>query len=129
VSAASAPDTCRLLGAQPLWSLEDYVATGGGTGLARARALGPDGVVAELDDAGLRGRGGAAFPTARKWRSVMGAGGGTRYALANGAEGEPGTFKDRALIKTKIVDIDPAAGTVTYDERQDHKRPDWTYGP
>jgi len=99
-AAASAPNTSRLLPARPLRSIEDYAAAGGGTGLARARVLDREEVVAELDAAGLRGRGGAGFPAARKWRSVMGTGAGTRYTVANGAEGEPGTFKDRALIRS-----------------------------
>ncbi len=89
----------RLLVDPPL-TLEGYVARGGGSGLDRARALGPAATIAELETAGLRGRGGAGFPTAVKWRSVAGAGGGTRYAVGNGAEGEPGTFKDRALIRS-----------------------------
>ena len=89
----------RLLVDPPL-TLEGYVARGGGSGLDRARALGPAATIAELETAGLRGRGGAGFPTAVKWRSVAGAGGGTRYAVCNGAEGEPGTFKDRALIRS-----------------------------
>ena len=48
---------------------------------------------------GLRGRGGAGFPTGVKWRSVQRGGGGTHYAVANGAEGEPATFKDRILMR------------------------------
>ena len=88
----------RLLVDPPL-TLEGYVARGGGSGLDRARALGPAATIAELETAGLRGRGGAGFPTAVKWRSVAGAGAGTRYVVGNGAEGEPGTFKDRALIR------------------------------
>src|SRR5690606_14525209 len=56
---------------------------------------------------GLRGRGGAGFPTARKWRSVMEGGPefGDRYAVANGAEGEPGTFKDRPLTRANPYQI------------------------
>ena len=49
--------------------------------------------------AGLRGRGGAGFPTGRKWASVRDGGAGTRFVVANGAEGEPATFKDRTLIR------------------------------
>ena len=61
-----------------------------------ARALGPEATVEEIVASGLRGRGGAGFPTGAKWASVRGAGGGTHYAVANAAEGEPATFKDRA---------------------------------
>jgi NADH-quinone oxidoreductase subunit F len=96
--SGAGPVAPRLL-VDPALTLERYVAAGGGSGLDRARTLGPAATIAELEAAGLRGRGGAGFPTAVKWRSVAGAGGGTRYAVCNGAEGEPGTFKDRALIR------------------------------
>ena len=71
------------------------------------RERGPDGVLDELDRAGLRGRGGAGFPAARKWRSVLGGGPGLgdRYVVANGAEGEPGTFKDRPLLRTNPFQV------------------------
>jgi NADH-quinone oxidoreductase subunit F len=91
-----------LLPEQPLTSLDEYIDTfEGGQGLVQARELGPSGIVETLDRSGLRGRGGAGFPTARKWATVC-AGGpevGDRYAVANGAEGEPGTFKDRTLMR------------------------------
>jgi NADH-quinone oxidoreductase subunit F len=90
----------HLLPDEPVESLDTYLAGGGGRGLERAMTLGPDGVIDELTRAGLRGRGGAGFPTGRKWASIR-AGGhevGDRYVVANGAEGEPGTFKDRALM-------------------------------
>jgi len=90
----------HLLPAEPVASLDAYLAGGGGRGLQRTADLGPDGVIDVLDRAGLRGRGGAGFPTAAKWASIR-AGGpevGDRYVVANGAEGEPGTFKDRALM-------------------------------
>ena len=64
-----------------------------------ARALGPEATIEELTASGLRGRGGAGFPTGAKWASVRSAGGGTHYAVANGAEGEPATFKDRTLMR------------------------------
>jgi NADH-quinone oxidoreductase subunit F len=90
-----------LLPDTPLSSLDEYVGgRDGGAGLQAARALTSDGTIAELTAAGLRGRGGAGFPAGRKWESIR-AGGtevGDRYVVANGAEGEPGTFKDRALM-------------------------------
>jgi NADH:ubiquinone oxidoreductase subunit F (NADH-binding) len=89
----------RLLPPTPFTSLGDYLAAGGGRGLEGARAIGPAAVVDEIATAGLRGRGGAGFPTGTKWRSVARGGGARRYAVANGAEGEPGTFKDRALLR------------------------------
>src|SRR5690606_4655861 len=64
------------------------------------RAIGPGATIEEITLAGVRGRGGAGFPAGTKWRSVATAAGSTKYAVANGAEGEPGTFKDRALMRT-----------------------------
>ncbi|MFL6242942.1 MAG: NADH-quinone oxidoreductase subunit F, partial [Acidimicrobiia bacterium] len=91
-----------LLPDQPLTSLDEYIdGFDGGQGLVQARELGPTGIVDTIERSGLRGRGGAGFPTGRKWRSIL-AGGpevGDRYAVANGAEGEPGTFKDRMLMR------------------------------
>jgi NADH:ubiquinone oxidoreductase subunit F (NADH-binding) len=91
-----------LLPDEPLTSLDEYVDRfEGGQGLLRCRELGPDGVVDAITSSGLRGRGGAGFPAGRKWASVR-AGGvevGDRYVVANGAEGEPGTFKDRMLMR------------------------------
>jgi NADH:ubiquinone oxidoreductase subunit F (NADH-binding) len=96
-----------LLPARPFASLDDYVAQGGGRGLDAARAGGADWVLDQLDRAGLRGRGGAGFPAARKWRSVVagGPGLGDRYVVANGAEGEPGTFKDRPLMRANPYQV------------------------
>jgi NADH:ubiquinone oxidoreductase subunit F (NADH-binding) len=84
---------------QPILDLEGFLASGGGEGLRAARALGPSGTVDEVTASGLRGRGGAGFPTGAKWTSVRAAGSGRRYAVANGAEGEPATFKDRTLMR------------------------------
>jgi NADH:ubiquinone oxidoreductase subunit F (NADH-binding) len=89
-----------LLGDAPLRNLDEYLATEtGGLGLARAQDLGPDGTIEEIARSGLRGRGGAGFPTGRKWRSIVNGGAGRRYVVCNGAEGEPATFKDRALMR------------------------------
>jgi len=91
-----------LLPDQPLKSLDEYVDRfEGGQGLLRCRELGPAGVVEAVSSSGLRGRGGAGFPAGRKWASVRAGGpeSGDRYVVANGAEGEPGTFKDRMLMR------------------------------
>src|SRR5262245_10316517 len=89
-----------LLGDAPVQNLDEYLATDvGGLGLARAPDLGPAAAIDEVARSGLRGRGGAGFPTGRKWRSVVGGGPGRRYVVCNGAEGEPATFKDRALMR------------------------------
>jgi NADH:ubiquinone oxidoreductase subunit F (NADH-binding) len=87
-----------LLPAAPIETLDDYLAAGGGAGIEAARRLGPDGTLEEIVASGLRGRGGAGFATGRKWQSVRDGGAGTRYVVANGAEGEPASFKDRVLM-------------------------------
>ncbi len=80
-------------------SLDAYRARGGGEALAKAHRLGPGATVNEITLSRLRGRGGGGFPTGRKWDSVRRADGGTPYAVCNAAEGEPATFKDRALMR------------------------------
>src|SRR5438270_4787754 len=69
------------------------------------KELGPDQVIAEVSLSGLRGRGGAGFPTGTKWASVREGGGRHHYAVCNGAEGEPATFKDRALMRANPYQI------------------------
>ncbi|MEX1177020.1 MAG: NADH-ubiquinone oxidoreductase-F iron-sulfur binding region domain-containing protein [Nitriliruptor sp.] len=95
-------DTDRLLPPNPVRTLDDHLAAGGGAGLERALELTPEEVTELVDQAGLRGRGGAGFPTARKWRGVVAnaeAAGVAPTLIANGAEGEPGTYKDRVLLE------------------------------
>jgi NADH-quinone oxidoreductase subunit F len=89
----------RLLAGDPVTSLENHLAHGGGFGLRRSLEIGSDATIDELVAAGVRGRGGAGFPAAVKWRSVQKGGGRHRYVVCNAAEGEPGTFKDRALLR------------------------------
>ena len=89
----------RLLPEAPLTTLDAYLERRGGQGLSGARHVGPTETIAEITAAGLRGRGGAGFPTGTKWRSVAEGVGRHRYAVCNAAEGEPGTFKDRALLR------------------------------
>ena len=91
----------RVLPASPLAGLADYQAIGGGAGLDAARRLGTDGVIEHLLAAGLRGRGGAGFPTGRKWETVRDYESPTFRAtvVVNAAEGEPGSFKDRAILR------------------------------
>ncbi len=81
-------------------SITDYQAHGGFSALARARDLGAEAVLDELEGSNLRGRGGAAFPLAVKWRGVRGASGEIKHVIANGDESEPGTFKDRVLMES-----------------------------
>ena len=80
-------------------SLAGYQESGGYEALTRAIELGPTGVLSALDESGLRGRGGAAFPIGVKWRGVADAPGPVKYVIANGDESEPGTFKDRLLME------------------------------
>src|SRR5262245_24003590 len=91
----------RVLPTKPFASLADYIAAGGGCGLKIARKLGPSAVIRELEESGLRGRGGAGFPTGTKWRTVAGFASARTptTVVVNGAEGEPGTFKDRAILR------------------------------
>jgi NADH-quinone oxidoreductase subunit F len=80
-------------------SLDSYRAVGGFEMLRRAIAAGPQGVIRELRDAKLLGRGGAAFPTAVKWEAVATNPVRPHYVVCNADESEPGTFKDRVLME------------------------------
>jgi NADH:ubiquinone oxidoreductase subunit F (NADH-binding) len=92
--------TTFLLPLEPVASLDAYLATEtGGSGVRRAHELGPDATIDLVSRSGLRGRGGGGFPTGQKWAGIAAQTGGRRYLVCNGAEGEPGTFKDRALLR------------------------------
>ena len=78
---------------------DDYLAAGGLRGLRRALEIGPAASRAAVRDAGLRGRGGAAFPTGIKWQTVADAPGAQKYVVCNADEGDSGTFADRMLIE------------------------------
>ncbi len=80
-------------------SLEDYEATGGWAGLRRARQLGGSAVVEEVLASGLRGRGGAGFPTGIKWKTVAGTPAEQKYIVCNADEGDSGTFADRMVME------------------------------
>lgn len=95
-----------LLPDRPLASLDDYRATGGGDGITEAHRIGPAAVVERVTEARLRGRGGAGFPTGIKWSGVASAPADQRrFVVCNAAEGEPGTFKDRALIRSNPYQV------------------------
>ncbi len=81
-------------------SLDDYKAHGGYEALRRAFAFGPEGVIREVTDSRLMGRGGAAFPTGRKWDAVSKQAVRPHYLVCNADESEPGTFKDRVLMES-----------------------------
>jgi NADH-quinone oxidoreductase subunit F len=80
-------------------SIDDYRRLGGFAALKRAREMGVDAVIREVTEARLLGRGGAAFPTGRKWESVAKAPARPHYLVCNADESEPGTFKDRVLME------------------------------
>ncbi|HKB27714.1 MAG TPA: NAD(P)H-dependent oxidoreductase subunit E, partial [Candidatus Limnocylindrales bacterium] len=85
-------------------SLDAYLAAGGYRALRNALAMGPAAAIREVTDSRLLGRGGAAFPTGRKWAAVAGQAAQPHYAVCNADESEPGTFKDRILME-----LDPFA--------------------
>ena len=80
-------------------SLDDYRAHGGYAALRRAFEIGPAGVIREVADSKLLGRGGAAFPTGRKWEAVARQPAQPHYLVCNADESEPGTFKDRVIME------------------------------
>ena len=81
-------------------SIDDYIESGGYTALAKALgSMGPEEVIHEVEIAGLRGRGGGGFPTARKWRSCREAHGALKVVICNGDEGDPGAFMDRSVME------------------------------
>ncbi|PWF48327.1 NADH-quinone oxidoreductase subunit NuoF [Massilia glaciei] len=83
------------------WHLQDYIARGGYSALRRILEEGitPEQVIAELKASSLRGRGGAGFPTGLKWSFMPRQFPGQKYLVCNSDEGEPGTFKDRDIIR------------------------------
>lgn len=80
-------------------NLDDYVANGGLSGLKRALTMTGAEIVSEVTDSGLRGRGGAGFPTGIKWNTVAGAQADQKYIVCNADEGDSGTFADRMLME------------------------------
>jgi formate dehydrogenase iron-sulfur subunit len=81
-------------------SLDDYRAQGGYRGLANALKLTGGEIVATVTDSGLRGRGGAAFPTGIKWKTVLGTAADQKYVVCNADEGDSGTFADRMILES-----------------------------
>jgi formate dehydrogenase iron-sulfur subunit len=80
-------------------SVADYVVHGGYQGLRRALAMSPEAIVQMIIGSGLRGRGGAAFPTGIKWKTVLEQPAGQKYVTCNADEGDSGTFSDRMLME------------------------------
>jgi NADH-quinone oxidoreductase subunit F len=101
-------------------SLGDYRAHGGYAALRRALEIGPVAVIREVSDAKLLGRGGAAFPTGRKWDAVARATAQPHYLVCNADESEPGTFKDRVLMEEDpfaVIEAMTIAGIATGSEK------------
>jgi NADH-quinone oxidoreductase subunit F len=110
----------RRVGAVDPRSLDDYRAHGGYEALRTAVRLGPQGVVREVKDAKLLGRGGAAFPTGVKWEAVATQPVRPHYFVCNADESEPGTFKDRVLVENDpfaVVEALTIAGFATGSEK------------
>ncbi len=101
-------------------SLDDYRAHGGYSALRRAFALGPDGVIREVLDSKLMGRGGAAFPTGRKWEAVARQPRRPHYLICNADESEPGTFKDRVILEGDPFSVIEAMTIAAYATGCEH---------
>jgi NADH-quinone oxidoreductase subunit F len=81
-------------------NMNDYIANGGYSGLEKALKISPDEIIVELKKSGLRGRGGAGFPTHRKWEQCRKAKGTPKYVICNADEGDPGAFMDRVVLES-----------------------------
>ncbi len=97
----------RVLDEHPVGNLSEYVRRGGGDALRAARLVEPTDLVDVIAESGLRGRGGAGFPTATKWRSVLANASEVRptTVVINAAEGEPSTFKDRTILRNNVFRV------------------------
>ena len=80
-------------------SIDQYIANDGYSGLERALKMPPQGVIDEIKKSGLRGRGGAGFPTGNKWQFCRDAAGSPKYIICNADEGDPGAFMNRAVLE------------------------------
>ena len=84
---------------KPFTSYDDYRVLTGESAVLKARQMAPERILKEIELSGLRGRGGAGFPTGTKWRTIRNHPCTTRFVVCNAAEGEPGTFKDRWVLR------------------------------
>ena len=80
-------------------SIDSYIENGGYSALKKALGIGSDGIIEEIKKSGLRGRGGAGFPTHIKWQSAKNSVGDEKYIVCNADEGDPGAFMDRAVLE------------------------------
>ncbi|MEO8323346.1 MAG: NADH-ubiquinone oxidoreductase-F iron-sulfur binding region domain-containing protein, partial [Actinomycetota bacterium] len=97
---STVPDDRTLLPDEPITTLDRYLESGGGLALGKALSLPRAEITEVVARAGLRGRGGAGFPSAAKWRGLLRDQEGVRFLCCNAAEGEPATFKDRIMMRT-----------------------------
>ncbi len=81
-------------------NIDEYIAQGGYSGLDKALTMTPEAVIQEVKESGLRGRGGAGFPTGAKWEFARKAAGKQKYIICNADEGDPGAFMDRSLLES-----------------------------
>ncbi|RKO65855.1 NADH-quinone oxidoreductase subunit NuoF [Desulfofundulus salinus] len=95
-------DKCGLIDPE---QIEHYIALGGYAAQARALTREPEWVVEEIKASGLRGRGGAGFPTGRKWETCRLAPGEKKYVICNADEGDPGAFMDRAILESNPHEV------------------------
>ncbi len=98
-------------------SLDGYLALGGFQGLWKALSLPREKVIEEVKRSGLRGRGGAGFPTGAKWEAVASDPCPRKYLVCNFAEGEPGTFKDRAIVRKNPYQVIEGIAIAAYAVR------------
>ncbi|MBA7685653.1 hypothetical protein ES703_94078 [subsurface metagenome] len=80
--------------------IDHYLANGGYSALVKALHMAPEGIINEVEESGLRGRGGAGFATGQKWQICRNAPGNPKYIICNGDEGDPGAFMDRAILES-----------------------------
>ncbi len=90
-------DLCGLIDPD---EIDHYIANGGYGGLGRALSMPPDAIIAEISRSGLRGRGGAGFPTGVKWDICRRTPASERVVICNGDEGDPGAYMDRAILES-----------------------------
>jgi NADH-quinone oxidoreductase subunit F len=120
IGALGAARLVRRLGRVDPSSLDEYRKAGGYTALTRALEMGPDRIIAEVTASKLMGRGGAAFPTGRKWDAVAREAAKPHYVVCNADESEPGTFKDRVLMELDpfaVIEAMTICGLATGSER------------
>lgn len=105
VGWTSRPQLLARLGHHDPTRVDSYKAIGGYRALERAIAMGPEAVIAEVTASNLLGRGGAAFPTGRKWDAVRRQPASPHYVVCNADESEPGTFKDRIAMERDAMAV------------------------